>query len=475
MFHIKGEINMSKFVHQADHEASKKEIWNWYNSKGAFRRIMPEWEGIIPMNAGVLENGDETVFKVSLGPIKKKWVAKHHSVIPGEQFADRMMRGPFGAWNHVHRFESVSDNVTTIYDDVEYKLPVHFLTGWSAGITVLPRMRQMFKYRSTRVTNDIKQIQATSELPRQRVLVSGSTGMIGLQLCAFLETAGHEVHRLMRVETKLPPDVNSEKVIRWNDRTGEVIEGDMNGFDAVIHLAGAGIGDKRWSKKRKQFIRDSRVIPTENLSKVLANLDNPPKSLLCGSAIGFYGNRGTEDLDESSTAGDDYLADVCGQWETASNEAKTAGIRVSHLRSGIVVSPLGGALSKLLLPAKMGAGGPVGGGRQMQSWISLDDEVYAIHHLMMNESSEGAYNLTAPNPVSQKQFARVLGRVLRRPGFMPLPGFMIRIMFGEMGQKLVLEGQNALPKRLQESGFEFTYSDLEACLRNCLGRMKNTS
>ncbi len=464
---------MPKFAHQADHEASKKEIWNWYNSKGAFRRIMPEWEGIIPMNAGALENDDETVFKVSLGPIKQKWVAKHHSVIPGEQFADRMMRGPFGAWNHVHKFESVSDNVTTIYDDVEYKLPVHFLTGWSAGITVLPRMRQMFRYRSTRVTNDIKQIQASSELPRQRVLVSGSTGMIGLQLCAFLETAGHEVHRLMRVETKLPPDVNSSQVIRWNDRTGEIIEGDMNGFDTVIHLAGAGIGDKRWSKKRKQFIRDSRVIPTENLSKVLSKLNEPPKSLLCGSAIGFYGNRGTEVLDESSSPGSDYLADVCGQWESASKYAKDSGIRVVYLRTGIVISPLGGALSKLLLPANLGAGGPVGGGKQMQSWVSLDDEVYAIHHLMMNQSSEGAYNLTAPNPVSQKQFAKVLGRVLRRPGFMPLPGFMIKIMFGEMGQKLVLEGQNALPNRLQESGFEFTYSDLESCLRNCLGKIKN--
>lgn len=463
---------MAKFTHQADHTASKEEIWNWYNSKGAFRRIMPEWEGIIPVNAGALVDDDETIFKVSLGPIKQKWVAKHHSVIPGEQFADRMMRGPFGAWNHVHKFESVSDNVTTILDDVEYKLPVHFLTGWSAGITVLPRMRQMFKYRSTRVTNDLNHIQATSDKPRQRVLVSGSTGMIGLQLCAFLEAAGHEVHRLMRLTTKLPADVDSQQVIRWNDQTGEILEGDMNGFDTIIHLAGAGIGDKRWSKKRKKLIRDSRVIPTRNLSEVMANLENPPKSFLSGSAIGFYGNRGTEVLDESSSPGDDYLADLCGQWEDASKAAEEAGIRVVHLRSGIVVSPLGGALSKLLLPAKMGAGGPVGGGKQMQSWISLDDEVYAIHHLMVNESSEGPYNLTAPNPVSQKQFARVLGRVLRRPGFMPLPGFMIKIMFGEMGKKLVLEGQNAVPNRLLESGFEFTYTELESCLRNCLGKIK---
>ena len=466
---------MPKFVYQAEHDATKEEIWNWYNSPGAFRRIMPEWEGIIPMNAGALENDDETIFKVGIGPIRQTWVAKHHSVIPGETFADRMMRGPFGAWNHVHRFDSTGAGKTTIYDDVEYKLPLHFLTGWSAGLTVLPRMRQMFKYRSTRVDSDIKQIQATANQPRQKVLVSGSTGMIGLQLCAFLETAGHDVYRLLRPKTKLPADVNSEKVIRWNDLTGDVLEGDMNGFDSVIHLAGAGIGDKRWSKKRKQLIRDSRVIPTENLSRVLASLDKPPKALLSGSAIGFYGDRGSEVLDEKSKSGSDFLAEICSEWEEASSQAKDAGIRVVNLRTGIVVSPLGGALSKLLLPAKMGGGGPVGGGKQIQSWISLDDEIFAIHHLMMTESCTGPYNLTSPNPVPQKKFAKILGRVIRRPAFMPLPGFMIRIMFGEMGKKLVLEGQHVEPSRLLESGFEFTYNDLESCLRNCLGRYKNTS
>ncbi|MGY8670158.1 MAG: NAD-dependent epimerase/dehydratase family protein, partial [Candidatus Poseidoniales archaeon] len=294
---------MPKFAHRAEHEATKKEIWDWYNSKGAFRRIMPEWEGIKPINAGKLVDGEETIFKVSIGPIKKTWVARHHSVIPGETFSDRMMKGPFGAWNHTHKFESLGDNLTKISDDVEYKLPFHFLTGWSAGMTILPRTRQMFKFRSTRVTNDIKQIQSSDKLPRQKVLVSGSTGMIGLQLCAFLESAGHDVHRLVRMNTKLPPDVDDVNVVRWNDITGDVIKGDLNGFDAVIHLAGAGIGDKRWSKKRKQLIRDSRVIPTENLSRLLASLETPPKVLLCGSAVGFYGERGTEVLDEKSTPG----------------------------------------------------------------------------------------------------------------------------------------------------------------------------
>ena len=469
---MKGGINLPLFVHKAKFDANKKQIWDWYNSDGAFRRIMPEWEGIQPINAGRLVDGDETIFKVKMGPLRQKWVARHHSVVPGESFADRMIKGPFGAWNHHHEFESSSGQMTSVIDNVEYKLPLHIFTGWSAGFTVLPRMKQMFEFRSVRVANDLKQIQATDKLSRQRILVSGSTGMIGLQLCAFLEAAGHDVHRLLRPSTKLPSDVDSSKVVEWNDLTGEILEGDMNGFDSIIHLAGAGIGDKRWSKKRLKLIRDSRIIPTENLAKIVAGLENPPKKMLCSSAIGFYGNRGTEVLDENSSAGNDMLSDLCKDWENASNAAKDAGINVIHLRTGIVMSPLGGALAKLLLPAKMGAGGPVGGGKQMQSWISLDDEIYAIHHLMMKEDSEGVYNLTAPNPVSQKQFAKTLGKVLRRPAFAPLPGFVIKILFGQMGKKLVLEGQDVRPNRLLESGYEFTHSELESCLRSCLGKFK---
>ncbi len=457
------------FSHKASFDASVEEIWNWYNSPGAFRRIMPEWEGIDPIQAGKLVDGEETIFKVSLGPIKRTWLARHHSVEEGVGFSDRMIKGPFGAWNHQHTFEENGQS-TIVNDNVEYKLPLHFLTGWTAPFTVKPRMNQMFRYRTDIVVNDIKQIKKTSHLPRQRVLVSGSTGMIGLQLCAFLEAAGHEVHRLVRPSTKLPKDVSSENVVVWNDLSGEVLQGDFENFDSIIHLAGAGIGDKRWSAKRKKLIRDSRVIPTTNLSKIIANLENPPKAFLCGSAVGYYGNRGTEVLDEKSESGNDILASICREWEESTAVAKDAGIRVSLLRTGIVISPLGGALAKLLLPAKMGAGGPVGGGKQMQSWISLDDEIYAIHHLMMDESSEGPYNLSAPSPVNQKTFAKTLGKVLRRPAFAPLPGFMIKIMFGEMGQKLVLEGQDVRPNRLLESGFEFTFDDLESCLRNCLGK-----
>ena len=323
-----------------------------------------------------------------------------------------------------------------------------------------------------RVQEDLKRIAMYADRPLQRVLVSGSTGLIGMQLCAFLQAAGHEVVRLVRPSTTVPPDAADQPRVVWNDQTGEVLEGSMEGFDTVIHLAGAGIGDKRWNAKRKALIESSRTVPTKQLVQLFAGLSNPPKTFLCGSAIGFYGNRGDEELTEASTAGDNFLAKTCVAWEAAGAAASDAGIRTVWMRTGIVTTPMGGALQKLLLPTLMGAGGPAGGGRQYYSWISMDDQIYATYHLMMTPSCEGVYNLTAPEPVTQKQYAKVLGKVLRRPAFAPAPGFALKLMFGELAQALVLDGQRVLPKRLQESGYVFRHERLEPCLRQCLGKQK---
>ena len=307
------------------------------------------------------------------------------------------------------------------------------------------------------------------------MLVSGSTGLIGTQLCAFLFAAGHDVVRLLRKETVLPKHLADCEVVRWNDRTGEVLEGSFEGFDAVIHLAGAGIGDKRWSTARKALLRDSRIGPTRHLAEALASAEQPPEVFLSGSAIGVYGNRGDEVLTESSSRGEGFLCDMANAWEDAALPAKEAGIRLIHLRTGLVTTAAGGLLGKQLLPAKVGAGGPIRGGRQRLSWISMDDYVHAVHHLMMHTEADGPFNITAPNPVPQRTFAKVLGRVLRRPSFAPLPGFVVRIMFGEMGQELILEGQHVEPRRLQDLGFRFEHPELESCLRHTLGKVRTPS
>tara|TARA_B110000467_G_C18297774_1_gene469181 strand:+ start:26 stop:1063 length:1038 start_codon:yes stop_codon:yes gene_type:complete len=337
------------------------------------------------------------------------------------------------------------------------------------GSLVTGRISSMFKAREFRLKRDLDNHAKFLDMPRKKILVVGSSGLIGTQLVAFLDTGNHEVWRLVRRVA----DSNKNE-ISWNPDKGEINAKELEGFDVVIHLGGVGIGDKRWSKKRKAAIRDSRVNSTELLSKTLASLENKPDLFMMASAIGYYGNRGDEELDESSTSGEDgyFLTDVCKAWENSANPAKDAGIRTVHMRTGIVISAVGGALGKMLLPAKMGGGGPIGSGKQWMSWISMDDQIYSMYHLMMSEGVSGEYNLTAPNPVRQKQFAKDLGRVLRRPAFAPLPGFMMKIMFGEMGARLTLDSQRVLPKNLQESGYEFIHTDLQSALSDSLGKWR---
>ena len=237
----------------------------------------------------------------------------------------------------------------------------------------------------------------------------------------------------------------------------------------IIHLGGAGIGDKRWNNKRKKLIIDSRKHSTTLLSDTMSKLEKKPEAFIVASAIGYYGNRDDEELTEDSPPGDGFLTETVIQWESYADSARDAGIRVVNTRNGIVLSAAGGALERMLLPWKMGGGGPLAGGKQWMSWISLDDEIYAIHHLMMNLDCEGAFNLTAPEPVRQKTFSKTLGKVLRRPAFAPIPGFAMKILFGELAGPLLIEGQKVMPKRIQDTGYEFLHKDLESALRDSLG------
>jgi len=461
---------MPIYEHTATFPYPREVVWNWHARPGAVRRIMPDWEGIRPVEVGGIKDGAVTSFRMSIGILPQRWVAKHHSYIEGEQFCDDMIKGPFGRWNHVHKFIENNEIEMQIHDRIDWKLPFHFFTRIGAPIMVMPRVRQMFKHRSRRILADLKRQQMFKDAPRKRILISGSTGLIGTQLGAFLETDGHDVHRLIRPSTRLHADQDLTKVVKWDDRTGDIIEGSLENFDVIIHLAGAGIGDKRWSKKRKKLIAESREIPTRNLANALANLASPPSLFMCASAVGYYDNRGDEELDENSSSGDGFLAEICRQWEDAAQPAIDAGIRTIHMRTGIVTTAAGGMLQQILLPAKLGAMGPIGGGRQWQSWISLDDQIYAMHYLMNHETANGVFNLTAPNPVTQKQFAKALGKVLRRPAFAPAPGFVMKILFGEMGKSLILDGQKVLPRRLQELGYTFEHEMLEPALRDALGR-----
>ena len=294
------------------------------------------------------------------------------------------------------------------------------------------------------------------------VLITGSSGLIGSALRPALQAAGHRPLRLVRGATTDPD------AIGWDPKAGSIDAASLEGLDAVVNLAGAGIGDHRWTDAYKREILESRTRTTDLLARTLAGLDRKPSVLLSGSAVGFYGDRGDEELTEQSAPGRDFLAGVCVAWEAAAEPARDAGIRVAHLRTGIVLSPDGGALKKQLPLFKLFLGGRFGGGTQWQSWISIRDEIGAILHLLEHDVA-GPVNLTAPHPVTNGDFAKALGRVLGRPSVVPVPSFGPKLVLGaELADSLLFSSQRVRSEALAASGYTFAQPELEGALRDLL-------
>jgi uncharacterized protein (TIGR01777 family) len=296
------------------------------------------------------------------------------------------------------------------------------------------------------------------------VAITGATGFIGSALVDELGAAGHTVRRLVRSERRRRPGD-----VVWDPATGRLDPQALERVDAVIHLAGEPIA-QRWTTETKRRIRESRVRGTKLLATTIASLAQPPRVLVSGSAMGIYGDRGEEELGETSAVGSDFLAKVATEWEAAAEPAARAGVRVVKLRTSLVLSPRGGALAKLLLPFRMGAGGRVGSGRQWVSWIGLADAVGAITHALGTEALVGPVNLAAPTPVRNVELTETLARVLRRPALVPVPAFVLRLAFGEMVEATLLASQRIRPQRLLESGYQFRYPTLESALRHEFGR-----
>jgi uncharacterized protein (TIGR01777 family) len=293
------------------------------------------------------------------------------------------------------------------------------------------------------------------------IVISGASGLIGTALTAALRQAGHRPIALVR---RSP----TGDEIRWDPSSGTIDGPSLEGVDGVVHLAGAGINDHRWNDEYKLVLRDSRTGPTGLLASTLAGLTKPPRVLVSGSAIGYYGDRGDEELTEDSAPGEDFFAQLCTDWEAATAPAEKAGVRVVHIRSGIVLTTSGGALKKQIPLFRFGLGGHFGSGKQWQSWISIDDEVAAIIHLLTADV-RGAVNLTSPRPVTNREFTQTLARTLRRPAFFPIPSFAPKLVLGsELVESLLLVSQRVLPTRLEPSGFVFTYPELEPALQHLL-------
>lgn len=296
-----------------------------------------------------------------------------------------------------------------------------------------------------------------------KILLSGASGFIGSALVAGLGGEGHEVIRLVRAEPR-----PGEPEIGWDPGAGRLDAASLEGFDAVVHLAGESIAEGRWTRAKKTRIRDSRVRGTELLARTLARVKDRPGVLVSASAIGFYGDRGDQELDEQSPRGNGFVPELCRQWEGASRTAGEVGIRVVQLRMGLVLSPTGGALARMLPAFRLGLGGPLAGGRQYVSWITLDDLADVVRHVLVTDRLQGPVNAVAPQPATNREFARTLGRALGRPAWVPVPRFALRAMLGEMADGLLLASTRVVPRRLLDTGFHFGDADLAGALERLL-------
>ena len=447
-------------------------LYDWHNMPKALSRLIPPWEKVrVKKHPSTLINESEVNIDLLMGPLSLNWDLKIHDVVEGKQFCDSQVKGPFKEWTHRHEMREMNDSNSLLVENVNFKMPVFHSLG--SKYFAIDKLKKLFQYRFQVISNDIKRHFKYKGRKAMKILVSGATGLVGKALTEFLESGGHEVLKLSRSEAHKDDQLN------WtppdNDFAGSVDQEKLEGLDAVVHLAGENIASKRWSVEQKEKIKNSRVLGTQFLVDQLCNLKNPPKTFICASAIGYYGHSLDELYDENSESGEGFLAETCKLWEDATAKSKDKGIRVVNTRIGVVLDPREGALAKMLPIFQIGGGGNLGKGSQWMSWVALDDVVGAIHHCIMNENISGAVNLVAPEPVQNQEFTKILAKVLFRPALFPAPAFALRIALGEMADALLLSSTKVDAKALRDSGYEFSYPNLESALRHMLGKAEKVT
>ncbi len=445
---------------------SAERLFQWHASPGAIDRLIPPWvDAKVITYPSSLQDGVHALFETRVYGKKIRWEAIHRECIPNRQFVDTQISGPFSYWEHRHLFEPRSENESLLSDHIRYRLPL--FSRLFAKQYVASEIERLFRYRHQVTLQDLRLHQTYNQVKPMKILVTGATGLIGSALIPFLQGGGHQVTRVIRQSKD-----QREGDLVWNGLQPFPKPSSLEGYDAVIHLAGENISSGRWTEERKKKIIDSRVESTRYLVEALKTLQKPPKVLINASAIGYYGDRGQEQLTEESSLGSLFLSDGCQKWEAAAKEAEKQNIRTVFARFGVVLSPKGGALKTMLTPFKLGLGGPIGSGDQFMSWIAMDDVLGAILHLLAHAELSGPVNLTAPKPVTNREFTKTLGHVLNRPTFFKVPAGLIRLLVGQMADELLLSSTYVLPKRLEESGYKFLYPDLEGALTHLLGKSR---
>ncbi|MEX0742053.1 MAG: TIGR01777 family oxidoreductase, partial [Phycisphaeraceae bacterium] len=429
------------FERSVELPVSAEQAFAWHEREGALPRLTPPWEQIeLEKREGTIRDGDRTTLRMRVGPTWQRWVAEHRDYQPGRCFRDVQISGPFTKWEHEHRFEPIDSQRCRMTDRIEYVAPGGRIGQWLGHGAIARKLAKTFAWRHRTLANDLHQQKRYADRPPLTVAMTGASGLVGSAMTTLLTTAGHRVRPMVRRATDDP------QAIVWNTREGVVDPQQMADVDVVIHLAGESLMG-RWTAKKKQAIRDSRVAGTQALVRSLERAEPRPRTLLSTSALGYYGDRGDETMDESKGPGEGFLAEVAQGWEAAAMQAGTLGMRVALMRLGVVLTPRGAALKTMLTPFKMGGGGVIGSGGQIMSWVSLDDVLGAFYHALMQDDVAGAVNVNAPNTVTNRVFTKTLGKVIHRPTFIPVPAPMIRTVMGEMGQEMLLSSTNMQPAR----------------------------
>lgn len=456
------EGRLTAVEHEATIQAPAGAVWGWHERPGALERLTPPWERIeILSQEGGIADGASVRLRVKAGPFWLRWAARHRDGIPGVQFVDELESGPFARWVHLHRIDPIGPGTSRIYERVEFA-PSLAALGAVAIPIVRRRIERMLAYRHAVLAEDLAAHRRAPGQPLH-IAVTGSSGLIGRALVPLLTTGGHRVTRIVRRR----PGAGE---VRWDPAGGSIDAAALEGVDAVVHLAGEGIASGLWTAARKRRIMASRVEGTRLLAGALAGLRSKPDVLVSVAGSNIYGNRGDERLEDGAAPGQGFLADVVRGWESAADPARDAGIRVVHPRFGAVLTPAGGALAAMLPIFRVGAGGRVGSGRQWMSVVSIDDAIGIIHHAITTPSVSGPCNACIPEPVTNAEFTRTLGRVLHRPARLVAPAPLLRAALGQLADEALLFSMRTEPTALLAAGYRFRHPTLERALSHVLGR-----
>lgn len=452
------------FEHHSSYPCSARQLHAWHSRYGALERLLPPWEKTkIISRQGGIDPGGRVVLKMRSGPFPFHFHAHHVENIPGVMFRDIQEKGPFASWSHSHFFTD-TERGSNLYDKVEYSLPFEKRLPAFLKSHVHKSLQQVFQHRQSIISEDIKVHLRCSAKPL-RILISGSSGILGQELIPFLTTGGHKVWTLVRRQ----PDSGKNEIF-WDPENNILEAAQLPELDAVIHLAGEYIGLSRWSEEKKQRVVNSRVAGTTLISRVISSLKVKPKVFLCASAVGYYGNTSQTNLNETQPQGSDFISEVCGRWEASATTAQDANIRTIFLRLGVGLTPRGGALEKILQTSPLGFMRRFGSGNQYISWISTDDMISAMLHCLACESLQGPVNIASPEPVTNSQFMRTLATIAKRPLLLPIPASLLKIVYGQMASEIILSGCHVSAQKLIESGFQFRHPSLELALKKLLGK-----